>query len=391
MNPITVTLEKHGDYWRAVWIASDGSRKFRGLGPRQGIKTNTRKPRLSEAAARKKCIEIERELAATPGIRDTGRAPTLADWIDQYLELRHDISHASHRLINNTAEYLKQHFGDDRRIDTITRADAAGFRAALAKVGHSDEDTRRAVGEQTLRKHMRICKTLFGIRHGAQSLDLIAYNPFDRLPSTVAPVDKDWAYIDDKAMQGLLEACPDTSWRALLAIARWAGLRRGEMLALGWADIDFDARRLTVRNEGKQTTKKRTRVVPIDPRLHAVLLERFAGAGDGEAVVALGNNNLIRNLKVIAKRAGITNWVKPFHTLRKNCQSDWNAKYPEPDVCAWLGNSQAVSRAHYHQTLETTMKAAAGEEQSELERLRARIAELEADHQNTTKRPQSGA
>lgn len=373
---ITVTLEKHGNYWRAVWIASDGSRKFRGLGPRQGIDANTRKPRLTEAAARKKCRDIERELEATPGIRDAGKAPRLDAWIDRYLELRHDIGDDTRRQVGVTAAYLVEHFGADRRIDSITRADAAGFRAWLAT--RDPDEKKRAIGEQTLRKHMRVCKTLFGIRHGAQSLDLITYNPFDRLPSAVAPVDKDWAQLDDKAMDTLLDNCPDTSWRALLALCRWAGLRRGEALALGWPDIDFDRRRLTVRNEGKQTTKKRARTVPIDPRLHAVLLARFADAGEGESPVTLSYGNMIRDLKVITKRAGMANWAKPFHTLRKNCESDWLARHPVMDVCEWLGNSPAVAQAHYHRTLDSTMDQAAGEQESELDRLRARIKELEA-------------
>jgi integrase len=44
----------------------------------------------------------------------------------------------------------------------------------------------------------------------------------------------------------LLDAAADPSMRALYAIAATAGLRRGELLGLRWADIDFERRMLTV-------------------------------------------------------------------------------------------------------------------------------------------------
>jgi len=74
-------------------------------------------------------------------------------------------------------------------------------------------------------------------------------------------------------------------------------------------------------------------------------------------------------------------WAKPYHTLRKNCETDWLAAYPVMDVCRWLGHSPTVAMKHYHQTTASTMRRAAGlvadpatELEAEVRRLReARI------------------
>src|SRR5690606_17498305 len=118
----------------------------------------------------------------------------------------------------------------------------------------------------------------------------------------------------------LLDACPSSSWKALIALCRWAGLRRSEAVRMDWPQVDFAARTLTVAHQGEQTTKKRTRVAPMDPRLYAVLMDRFNAAGDGERVFADDPHNLTKDVKAIIKRAGLEPWDKSFHTLRENCE-----------------------------------------------------------------------
>jgi len=50
-------------------------------------------------------------------------------------------------------------------------------------------------------------------------------------------------------IEKLLEACPDTEWRLIIALARCGGLRiPSEALALTWAGIDWAHGRFRVRS-----------------------------------------------------------------------------------------------------------------------------------------------
>ena len=58
-------------------------------------------------------------------------------------------------------------------------------------------------------------------------------------------------------------------------------------------------------------------------------------------------NNRDRKSGKILKAAGLTRWSKLDHTLRKNAEMDWAAKYPQHVVCDWIGHDMAVSQKHY--------------------------------------------
>ncbi len=40
-------------------------------------------------------------------------------------------------------------------------------------------------------------------------------------------------------------------------------------------------------------------------------------------------------------------WPDLFHTLRKNCETDWAMKFPQHVVAAWAGQDKEVAERHY--------------------------------------------
>ena len=54
-----------------------------------------------------------------------------------------------------------------------------------------------------------------------------------------------------------------------------------------------------------------------------------------------------RDLRVVARRAGLDPWARWRHTLRKNCETDWAGRSPIHVVAEWLGNSPEVVVRHY--------------------------------------------
>jgi integrase len=110
-------------------------------------------------------------------------------------------------------------------------------------------------------------------------------------------------------------------------------MRRGELLGLGWRDVQLLEGRLVVREalvNGKVTTPKSRasgRLVDLGPRTIELLAEHFARtafAGECERVFChpelgtpLDPSQLTRAyLQPAVKRAGITRPFRAFHDLR---------------------------------------------------------------------------
>lgn len=343
-------LESNGAYWRLAYRDAKGIIRRVSLGP---------KSKISKAEANRRCRRIIAKTHANPGATANQQRVRLKGWIDEYLDGA-NMADSTVAVYEATRVYLVEFFGAEGIIRQIDRNDAARFAAWLRTQTYTrGKRTGIPLTEQTVRKHIRNAKSLF---HAAHDRDLIPINPFDREASSVLEVDQDWRYVSLEEFERMIDATPSHDRRALLALLRLAGLRRGEALRLRWSDLDWNTRRLTVTNtEGVRTTKKRARVVPMTPRLHEILLAAFEAAEDGADLVApVNDGNLIRTVEGIIRRAGLTPWPKPLHTLRKNCETDWLAEYPIMDVCKWLGHAPGVAFKHYHQTREETMQKAAG-------------------------------
>ncbi len=87
-------------------------------------------------------------------------------------------------------------------------------------------------------------------------------NPFRRMQKTASPrvPKKPQAWINhdmEPAFNAAFEAIKDTSpmWYAYYKLSVFTGLRRGEMVALRWCDIDFAGGWLTVQNNATRAAK----------------------------------------------------------------------------------------------------------------------------------------
>ena len=161
--------------------------------------------------------------------------------------------------------------------------------------------------------------------------------------------DKDWYYLSFESLSKLLNTCPNIGWRVFLGLCRIAGLRRGEALACGWADVDWESRRLNVISP----KTKRRRAVPIEPELHELLLEAFEDAGDGEEYVVshamVSRSSVRKRFESIIRRAGLIQWAGLFQVLRRNRETDWAQRYPQYVVSTWMGHDITVSSQFYLQ------------------------------------------
>jgi integrase len=155
----------------------------------------------------------------------------------------------------------------------------------------------------------------------------------------------------------------------LYTVAAFAGLRRGELLALRWRDVDFEARRITVvenYSHGVVTSPKSgiTRTVPLADQA-AEALERLSRRLDGPAGEPwfVGEDDLVfcnrtgghldasalRRRYVAAREAAGLRPLR-FHALR-HCFGSLAAQTSQlQNVQAWMGHADIKTTmiyAHY--------------------------------------------
>lgn len=374
-----VTLQENGEYWLARWRDEDGRTRSKSLGNRSKV---TRRDALAA------CLDLERTFMATPGMKKGGRSPTLKQWTDKYVEIRADeVSDGTLELDRDTIAYLTKHFGADRKLRDITEANADDWRRWMgkqpSKAKVDDAGTPIPLSPHTVASHVRRAKCLF---ERARKRKVIPTNPFADVSTAAPRIAKDWADISLDDLDRILDQCPSAAWRNLFAVCRLAGLRLGEAKRLTWRDVDWDEHTIRVwppKREGRaiETTKVRARVVPIEPRLNAILRESFESARADDECPCWTGGDLYRRAKPILERAGIAIYPKLFHTLRKCRESEWMTKYPGQVVCEWMGHSPSVAATHYVRPTADVMRAVTGgtdplaEAQAEIARLKAMLIE----------------
>lgn len=259
------------------------------------------------------------------------------------------------RLVHDQAKRtLVDYFGADRRLDTIDATAADDWRAHLDTLG---------LAPATVSKRIRLGRQMFGqaVRWG-----WTADNPLAGLRAGSEHNPERCVYVPAETFEKVLAACPDTEWRAVLVLSRYAGLRcPSEAMLLRWGDVLWDKSRLVVRSPKTSGHEGRgSRVVPMDPRLRPILMELFDLADEGaERVLPRlvdGTINLRTHTRRIIERAGVESWPKPLHNLRASCETDWCETYPTHVVAAWLGHSPKVAMKHYLQVRDSHFEAAAG-------------------------------
>ena len=283
---------------------------------------------------------------------------TAGRWLKKYPKLA-GTTITNHRM---TLRYLVEHFGPTRPMESITALDITVFLDALeaGKLEGARKKSKQtyALNGESVKSHLRNAKTVFS---WAVTLKIISHNPlagFSGKSGRSAP--KHHVSLDE--LERLILFSPDDGWRAMFALCRLAGLRRGEAQALPWdgeaTDRDGVTQPFGVVLDGKDSrlhvvaAKTHThRAVPIVPQLQAILCETSRSRS---TVTGLSPNNLLRDAHVIAKDAGIEPWPNFFQAMRTSCENAWKERgIAEATYAAWIGHGLEVSRKHYVSPTDT--------------------------------------
>ncbi|MBL9000770.1 MAG: tyrosine-type recombinase/integrase, partial [Phycisphaerae bacterium] len=271
---------------------------------------------------------------------------TLGKLLDAFFETL-DVKPQTAIVYGQTRASLEEHFGSSRLLAAITTLDADRWHKSMRA---------RGLADATISKRIKTARQVF--RQGLR-WKMVAENPFSDIKGGSQTNRARMYFVTREEAAAVLAACPDAQWRLIFALSRYAGLRcPSEHLLLRWQDVNWSTNRMLVtspKTEGNPGGE--SRVVPIFPELRPFLLDAFEQAEPGREYVITRyrqrNCNLRTQLLRIISRAGVRAWPKLFHNLRSSCQTELEERHPTHVVCAWLGNSPAVARAHYLQVRES--------------------------------------
>jgi integrase len=180
----------------------------------------------------------------------------------------------------------------------------------------------------------------------------ISDNPARHVDCRTTHDSDGYDYYTADEIERLIAAARDAYDAALYATAAYTGLRKGELFALRWQDIDFDGARIVVKRNysGRElvTPKNgKTRVVPLIPVLAELLEEHRDSATSGDSVTVFAGSSdaaMVRYRKAV-KRAGLRHL--PFHSLRHSFGSHAVNVATLVQVRDWLGHSDLRMTARY--------------------------------------------
>ncbi len=231
--------------WRGRWVADFtlGGKRIRRVSPLQ----------TKQGA---QAYEAELRVALSTSYVCSGPSPRLGDFAVRWLNERvliHNKPSDRVRKESILRVHLLPALGA-KRLDAITAHDLDGYTADKQSAG---------LAPSTINGHLTVLSTLMRCA--------VEWGLLDAVPKMhklkVPPPEFDWLR-PPEADRLLAVAAAEPKWSALFTLALRAGLRRGELLALRWADVDFEApaidvRRSVYRGRLGSTKGNRNRRLPL--------------------------------------------------------------------------------------------------------------------------------
>jgi integrase len=339
-----------------------------------GIINGKRRRKYIYGATRKEVVEKLKaaQAAQTSGANLAVERITVAQFLDRWIA---DV--VSKRNKPRTVDgykqiirdHLKPHLGR-HQVDKLRPEHVQAMLNTLAAEGRKYNTVRnvRAALRRALNQALR---WQYVQRNVATLVDVPRYGEDDGGEEAAKP-EFSIQPLDEEQARALLKAVAGHRMEALYRIALSLGLRRGEVLALRWSDINFDQASLRVigllqrlrgrLERGTTKTAASARGIDLPPVLLAQLRKRRAAQEQereeaGEAwqenglvfTTRLGTpiepRNLIRHFKQLLKQAGLSETIR-FHDLRHSCATLLIAQGVHPRV---------VMEILRHSQISTTM------------------------------------
>jgi integrase len=343
---------KRGPQWYAKYRLPDGRQVQRLIGPHWSDRSSLPPPgyftkRTAQAWLDEVLVKARR--GELPGMG--GTSTTFADACDEWIEwkrsrkLRPSTLADYQNAIDRIKPMFAEQIGERARLEQVDSADVETLRDRLVAAGSSDRTTNKYLG---------VLSDLFSWAARRYALTENPVAGVERRPNRRRPnID-----VFTKAeIEALVAAARTEQDGVIYLAAAFTGLRRGELLALRWRDVDFANAAIHVRrslSDGSEGPPKsgRERTVPMMDAV-ATALERLAErdsfTGDDDLVFCgprgghLSGRVVSRDYHAARERAGLRHLR--FHDLRHTFGTHAIRTADSREVMEWMG----------HEDLRTTL------------------------------------
>jgi integrase len=336
-----------GQVWYAKYRLPDGRQVKKRIGPAWTGRGRPPAGAFTRQAAERWLDDVLRQaaLGTLPGMVRTG--VTFAQACDEYLRwLEHDRQRKPTTLRDyrsTIGAHLLPYFGETPVEDiTVEHAEAWHRQLALANT-----------------TKIKVMTIFYGVMERARKTYRLPLNPAKDLEKPILRRTKEIQVFSPEEVLALVRAAESEQDAAIFLTAAFTGLRRGELVALRWRDVDFARSHIRVRASyserclsGPKSGKIRS--VPMAPDVAAVLArlgQRPRWTGDDELVFPgqhggyLDGSALYRRYKLALKRAGLRDLR--FHDLRHTFGTQVIATASILQVKAWMGHADVDTTMRY--------------------------------------------
>lgn len=355
---------KHSRVLGPAWIKNSGNQTPRGAivwhaadGPRPAPEYLT--PKDVQAELRR---ILEHEAATSAAHRKTsGELMTFADAAEAWLA---DGSKRRNLKLSSWKDYrqaldaylLPRDAANEERITAYGRAPFGGMPLKKIRLSTLTNWSDELPHGRTAEKLVTMVGAILGYAHAE---GWIADDPSEKLRRAPVRYSGDYDFYSREEIQQLADAAITSQDRAVFLTAAMTGLRRGELMALRWRDVDFAGDSIHVRANysfGELVTPKsgKVRTVPMVPDVAKALAnlknrELLKQKDDPVFLSANGGHMdgavLRRRYAGAVKRAGLRHL--PFHSLRHYFGSTAVKRASLVQVQAWMGHSHIQTTARY--------------------------------------------
>ena len=314
---------KRGAVWYAKYRLPDGRQAQKKIGPawteRGRPSAGYYTKRLADDWLRETLDQARR--GTLPGAVRTGARfdDAAAEWL-RYVEHDRDVKPSTLRHYRSTVNaHLLPAFAG-QRIEDITTAQVEAWRAGLAGANG------KPIGNRTRNNAVAV---VHGILERSRKVFGLRFNPAADIQPLRERYDATrFTFYSPEQVTALVRAAASEQDGAIYLTAALTGLRRGELVALRWCDVDFEREAIRVRGtyaNGALTSPKsgKGRSVPMVAQVATVLAQlgqRDHDVGD-EDLVFPGEHgryldgSALRRRYVAAQKAADLPLIR-FHDLR---------------------------------------------------------------------------
>jgi len=208
-------------------------------------------------------------------------------------------------------------------------------------------------GPASVNRDISIVHNIF---KSAKREELIEANPADDVERPKI-VQRKWRILEPQEVPAVLNAFEDDQARTVFLTVMITGLRRHELQQLRWRDVlltDPDGAVIRVRASKSEAG---VRTVPITPRLAEALWQQRRESpyqGEDELVFCgpsgrkIDDRKYAKQFRAALKKAGVTDYVRPFHDARHSSITNDAAAGANPTaLMAKAGHSDMKTTKRY--------------------------------------------